>query len=1095
MAAKLGQTANSTSTRRAPGTPTEEKKTRTKTPTPQPLKRSTTSLSNRQITITKPSAALVGSASPVPITKKGGSPSPHSPSPEMKQSTPSPTHPPLRNGSVSGPKTKASHSYARPTSASIQRSATVRSMRSNPSDDSPPPSAIIQKKTPKRTPVSGLWDVDLDTTALPPPIALPDSTALPQQQPLQIDSSISQLWRKVTDMTEPSPPLSTSNSLLPELTQRLAALDSSSRSPTPAFVHAATPLPQTVQKKADSVSSGSSSNQSGSPASHSSVYMTPEMATWVGRSPLPISDTVLGTTSPEALKMMIQTLRGEEETPRTSSASQQTSHSAIQIQEEPEPKPARQFLLGKTLNANALNSLFADRKPEQNVSNQKFTLLGTNFPLEPIYASKDDLAQFAFSDEEVQTVTRLDLSLTTVSDDQLEALLDRFPSIESISLYLNVNLTNKAIDQICKLKKLTSLEIRFCPKIDAKGIEALKNLCFDHLSEFALSTRVELNPSDFFQQLAVAPHLSRIDFFMCSNLKPEALLSLSLIRDLEEILINLKGCDEITEETISQLNGGRDHPFSIVTGEVDREDRSQLFSLLLPPPELPQNQPVLSMRKIQEHFSGSVVPDPTSLETAFTLGLLKPFKGLDWSGNFPDHSLHVFLKYCPEATWIRLHDCLQISGDGLLPLRHLLKINKLYFGNLPTISMKHLERLFVSPNDVNSWQHLQSVCLAGLPVSDKIVQQLARLPELKEVDLSFCDKVTCQAIRFFLKSPSIEKITLIGCRMDPFAIEEFRMSKPHVQLQFKYEPNSYLTQLALKEADREFHSGKPLIFRYIQETPIPQNDLDPKVLDEKEISKSYLRRLRPLGVGLKELGLKRLTPDFWIKADLVLQSFKNLIRVTDTLVSHLIDVGFFTDQDPEVVPKTTEELIFYLDLSVEIKPHYSLEIMFEKTKLKEPEKPPSELPRPQSVEKLEKGSLEVEKFEKTELKEPEKTPSELPKPQSVEELEKGSPEFEKPEIIVDQFQKRYLRKVQSFDFANLGLTFLPEFILLRNWEQLRVIDLEGNFIEEVPEKFIAQCPQLVEIRYSSKNRRVLKPDQLTPRPKTFLGLTWPRTRK
>lgn len=622
----------------------------------------------------------------------------------------------------------------------------------------------------------------------------------------------------------------------------------------------------------------------------------------------------------------------------------------------PEPvavgKPAKQrVVMDDVINATILNTIFFNPK-RSDVDLPSYEEGGAIIPLNPIYPTPEEIRDFEFSDLDKEAVKRLSFFSCNIGDEQIEQLIRKFPNIETVSFFICPELTNETLLLLSQLKKLKSIMIRSCPGMTSEGVDSLSAISMDHLEEFGITTGAMIDASKFLNQLAQAPHLRQVDFSICSNLTPNGFLCFKNAPQDKHLEIRIMGCPEITEETVEELNQGRSLPITVIWSKEDLKEHyvNELFRCPEPPPEFPPEEETFSdtfyneaARKIEdlpdsaekrEFLEGykqvlekEILPDPSVMEhvAATFPQFFKGIERLSLTGPVKDDQLgkliDIFSSPSSESPIqaLRIYDCPEITRTGIISLRQLKNLRTLYVGKCPKVPTRGLEILFDTV-----FQSLEEVNLAGMPITNHVLHSLAQFPKIRSVDLSFCDKITWNGLKQFLETPSLEYLCLKGCkRIDPFAVEEFRQRRPQVNLDAdRYIPDPSIKSMVLKEAERILKwSNHPKHYVFILEIlkvrkePIPENELN--ALDEmlvKEANPFYSRKLAEFGFYLHDLHIKEMALEHWLYADLILQSLKNTLRLTHEIVEHLIEVGFFTDQDKkEMAPLTIYELLQYLE--------------------------------------------------------------------------------------------------------------------------------------------------------------------------------------
>ena len=77
---------------------------------------------------------------------------------------------------------------------------------------------------------------------------------------------------------------------------------------------------------------------------------------------------------------------------------------------------------------------------------------------------------------------------------------------------MNPQITDDLFIKIATLSNLRSLQISFCPKITAKGLEHLNALDMRRLKVFILNTKQPIGGLQVFKKMAKAPKLDTVNF-------------------------------------------------------------------------------------------------------------------------------------------------------------------------------------------------------------------------------------------------------------------------------------------------------------------------------------------------------------------------------------------------------------------------------------------------------------------------------------------------------------------------------------------------------------------------------------------------------
>lgn len=246
-------------------------------------------------------------------------------------------------------------------------------------------------------------------------------------------------------------------------------------------------------------------------------------------------------------------------------------------------EPRSTPIIGSVLDSLTLNGLFTQNKPAIEPPKSKQKILGIDVDLDPIYASPTEIAEYPFTQEQIEGVKTLKLFRTTISDEQLIALLKRFTHIERVILSFDPTLTSVGLSGLKFLKNLRVLYVGNCPQI--LTLVFLKIVPLTSLEKFGFTSKVPIEPSDSLRALAKAPKLTYVSFYMSPNLTPDAFLCFQETLQQTSLEIDITGCDLIGPDTIEKLNSKRGMPLSI-TVQADEGQNSVLEEEEIPNPFL-----------------------------------------------------------------------------------------------------------------------------------------------------------------------------------------------------------------------------------------------------------------------------------------------------------------------------------------------------------------------------------------------------------------------------------------------------------------------------------------------------------------------------
>ncbi len=598
-----------------------------------------------------------------------------------------------------------------------------------------------------------------------------------------------------------------------------------------------------------------------------------------------------------------------------------TPREAVATQPLKMPKEIKSKIKGESLDVSSLNALFPNKKSE---TDQRISNNDREMEIMPLLPTPEEIQNLVVSQEEIKGVKTLNLFGTSISDKQLRAIVRKFPSLQRVALLDCSNVTDWGIASLADLKGLKSVEIRFCTRITEKGIQVIP---LSQLEEFELSTEAPVTES-IVTQLAASKVLRKVNFDLCARLTPAALLCLRGAHQLFPISISTRECDQIPQETIEEINRGRTQPISVLLGTSDPYDTSLLdlraFMVrpsqvtqvaesrraLVPPPEIPEADDILSTKSLPEIFDLDTqkLPHPSVIEeNNYTKNRpnFEGFRGFNLTGRFSNDSLNALIRKFPNMEIARIWDNSELTTIELLKELHHLKV--LYLGKILGIPWRRFEILFSKDGHKKGWEQLTEIHLSGIPITDRVLSFLSGLPNLKEITFSHCDSLTMRGLKDLMRSDSLQKLSVIDCLgIDPFAVEVFRKIRPSVALTAELTHDPSVSAMAIEEAEERIKINAATRFIFYPELA---NALHP---NKEKIDQFYAEKLNLIGIEFQidETGDLRTQ---WMKYDQILQAYVNIHRSCWMIRQKLIEVGFFTPMDKEKPPYTAQELIQYID--------------------------------------------------------------------------------------------------------------------------------------------------------------------------------------
>lgn len=401
----------------------------------------------------------------------------------------------------------------------------------------------------------------------------------------------------------------------------------------------------------------------------------------------------------------------------------------------PTPLPVT-ALPDMALTAESLNTLFSDRaqpSPETR-------------PI-PILGKAKDFRALVLTERFVTAFKSLELSETDISDDQLSAIIEKFPFLLKVTFTNCPKISGQGVKALQYLKDLKSLTIRSCQRILPSVIESLP---LDQLEIFALSTGSLIGES-LIQKLIQNKGIRKINFDHCGLLKPEVLRRLNQAQS-QKLILSIEGCKLISEEDVQAINQGREHPIKVKTGKRQASQskapagtpnflgvdftkfgsagemmRALLTqgddSVAMAEPELPAERPFLE--------------PPSHAEPEPFLGQFLDAETLN--DLFPDKrrvpvSVGNLDRPEPIPILASEEEIRSLSVEGIENVTHLQLCSSL--------SNAQLEAIF------SLCPLLEKVTLTGCQnLTNAVMTQFSRLPHLKEIDIRQCTQITEEGLK------------------------------------------------------------------------------------------------------------------------------------------------------------------------------------------------------------------------------------------------------------------------------------------------------------------------------------------------------------
>ncbi|HSX11826.1 MAG TPA: hypothetical protein VLF94_08940 [Chlamydiales bacterium] len=457
-------------------------------------------------------------------------------------------------------------------------------------------------------------------------------------------------------------------------------------------------------------------------------------------------------------------------------------------------------------------------------------------------------------------VKKLVFYQTDVTDEIIAALVRDCPNVEEIDLQYNPHVTEKGIREIAKWRNLKSVTIRNCP--DILSIAALP---FERLVECEICLGFPLEV-DLLERLARSPVLKRV---RCEISKKGLQVFKSAVS--EDFEIDVRGCPQIDQDDIIVLNHEREPPIRV---RMTHDDAPPLKE---PPSEQGGRGTLIVPRNIDEPALMSLVDSAEEIHTA------------------------------------QLYDCLNVRYDGVTHF-HIVDPQVLYLGKLPATA-RTVEKLFAQTEKVKRFQNLERLHLFELPVPDKALDYISRMPKLKTVSLFNCSVLTVAGlIDLVTQCPTLDSLSVHGCPLiDIFVREELRKIRKdeglaELDLSFDRHVDETAVRFALEEMSRVVADKTINRFYYFLRTPVKH----PWPIPEgARIGKYQLTRAEEVNkYYVKQLGLLRIKvdpkEDCWMEYDQTLQAYLNGVRGAGAVVAELVRQGYFSDTPP---PRTVQGVL------------------------------------------------------------------------------------------------------------------------------------------------------------------------------------------
>lgn len=297
-----------------------------------------------------------------------------------------------------------------------------------------------------------------------------------------------------------------------------------------------------------------------------------------------------------------------------------------------------------------------------------------------------------------------------------------------------------------------------------------------------------------------------------------------------------------------------------------------------------------------------------------------------------DDALDTLIECLPNIQHVWIVGCPQLSYAGCLALKRLNQLQTLCLAKLPDVHEKELTLMMKS-----FWPKLCEIHLPGMPVSDQTLKNISALPVLKNLTLSLCPNVTCVGLNHFKSHKSLESLSLEYCpAIDPLYPDELRASRPN-NFQLGYECADFSLRLpTMGEVEaREIILQGEKTLKWITQVKggSPEQSVfeqeqrywflreitayntvflqgDELTVDPNKATAFYQKKMHLIGIPFVVDPKESIEPQ-WLRADLYLQVYTSLSRVSWCIYNELRRIGFFTDSpnDTQKPPKTAFEII------------------------------------------------------------------------------------------------------------------------------------------------------------------------------------------
>ncbi len=663
------------------------------------------------------------------------------------------------------------------------------------------------------------------------------------------------------------------------------------------------------------------------------------------------------------------------------------------------PEPSRK-ILGDSINLYILNALF--EKKGQSEHRRRFSIgddLDAMIQCSPVLPTAEEIRGLEMTPEESGRVKSISFFQAGISDAQLAALVEMFPLVERVDLNMCPELTDAGISSLARLKYLKEFDLSHCPKMTHAGLSALS---LEQLEVFSVSTDDEMGVP-LFTRLAASPGLRKVVFTMCSKLSPDELACLAKAHQLFPITVRLIGCDKIKSAATDAINEVRVvHPITFTFAAADDPNPSEMgqpAAILMPPP-IPPADDILSSDNMLNFFDENTLENNRILPHASVI---------------EDMGLNEENSGAPEA-----------ASDAI-------------------------EEPLIGPE-------FRGIDLAGRFTNDSLDALVQRFPKMRIVRITDNPELShLGGLKQLREARTLYLGRLSGTTMK--MVETMFQNGPQNEKTWQQLTDVHLTEMPISDAALKFLSLLP----NLRNLTLASCDLFTvqgfKQLAEGCLSLESLTLVDCPSIdppAVQEFRTRR--PNVHVKADLVVDVSAAKMAVIEAdkqiwlgLLKHkfIFRPGLESQNKPdaEAVNKFYSDQLALIEVQLEIDPKAELITHWRRADLVLQEY--ANLTR--TAWALRKEMIRVGFFLYKDTQRAPRTVEEVIQYLRQKSVQKsGKEDFD------------YRRKIQVFDFEDLGLSRIPAHFYesISEWEQVKGILLKGNLFDAPPEHLVELCPML-----------------------------------